>query len=262
MVDVRCLRQAGRAARIDVEAPVLDRKRRELAGRNRRVGQRVDPGIKALVAFRCSAVAPELRSRDEVRLGGAEPFDQRRIDDDVLRGNDVDAMRQRRAAEICIEQGDDPAGARDAEPDREIFRPVRHHQRHHVALGDAMRHRPAGVLVGAPVELPIGERLALGDEGGLVAIGAGELARDLREGAVRRLCDLGHLRDGAEHAGQVGKVAPDSLDQAHSHPCRRPPNLRANIADSPGRRKASIVVMVARAFRSPCEGIITLAEHG
>ena len=73
--------------------------------------------------------------------------------------------RARGIGQAAVEQRHDPADARDAEPDRQIFGPVRHQQADRVAFGDALRKRPSGVAVRSPGQCPIGQTfLALGEE--------------------------------------------------------------------------------------------------
>ena len=57
--------------------------------------------------------------------------------------DDVDAMGERGAAQIGVEQRDDAADAGDAEPDRQIFRPVRHHQADVSPLREILRRAPS-----------------------------------------------------------------------------------------------------------------------
>ena len=134
VVEVRGLRQAGRAARVDEEALVLDGEAREIPFGDRRIGEAVELRVEPLVAFALGAVAPELRAGGDIRRGGAEALDQLRVDDHVSRLHDIDAVGERGAGQVRVEERDDAAGSRDAEPGGEVFRPVRHHQRDHVAL--------------------------------------------------------------------------------------------------------------------------------
>jgi hypothetical protein len=116
-------------------------------------------------------------------VGGCE----RSIDDDVLRRDDVDAVGERRPGQIGVEEGGDAAGAGDAEPDREIFRAVRHQEGDRVSLLQIVGHCPAGVLVGATVVLDVAHLLAVGDEGGLVAVSPREILHEIPDGSRRVL---------------------------------------------------------------------------
>ena len=64
------------------------------------------------------------------RCGAAVAKDWRELgrDDDMGGRGDRDAMGERLAGQIGVEQRDDAADLGDAEPDGEIFRPVGHQQ--------------------------------------------------------------------------------------------------------------------------------------
>ncbi len=68
-----------------------------------------------------------------------------------------------RAAQLRIDQRHDAADRGDAEPDRQIFRPVRHHQANRLALGEVLVERPARVAVAALDERAIGEGSAFAE---------------------------------------------------------------------------------------------------
>ena len=61
------------------------------------------------------------------------------------------------AGQVGVDQRRDAADAGDAEPDRHVFRPVRHQQADRLALGEILRQRPARVAVGALGERAIAE---------------------------------------------------------------------------------------------------------
>ncbi len=99
---------------------------------------------RKIIASPCDQIFGRLESVAERNC-----IDQFAGDDDVLRRDDVDAMGERVPAELRVEQRNDAADAGDAEPDRQVFGPVRHHQADGLALGELLRERPAGVAVGA-----------------------------------------------------------------------------------------------------------------
>ena len=149
MADDRRLRQAGGAGRVDVERAIVDRHRRPLRG-----GETVARKFRDLRGDvgQCRA-AVAMRPNDGVgrkmRRCAAKGLQQLPRDDDVPRRNGVDAMGERSAHEMGVEQRDDAAGAADAGPDRQVFGPVGHQQAHRVALAHPMHPGPAGIAVGA-----------------------------------------------------------------------------------------------------------------
>ena len=83
--------------------------------------------------------------------------------------DNIDAMRERGAGQIGIDQRYHPADLDDAQPDGHIFGPIPHHQADHVAFGEALVERPSGILVRAIYERAIGEALAFGQQGRRIA---------------------------------------------------------------------------------------------
>jgi hypothetical protein len=77
-------------------------------------------------------------------------------------------------------------------------------------------------LVAALVELAVAHPLALGEKRDTVAVLVCQRARHLWKCAARILGDLADLGDRPEHAGQVGVIARDALEEPHSSPCRHP----------------------------------------
>ena len=55
-------------------------------------------------------------------------FAKFRSDNDMFRRDDIDAMGERRTAKLGVDQRNDDAHARQSQPYRHIFRPVRHHE--------------------------------------------------------------------------------------------------------------------------------------
>ena len=94
------------------------------------------------------------------RKRGADVIAELGGDDDVLRRDDIDAMGEGSAAKIGVDQRNDAAHLGDAEPDRQVFGPVRHDEAHRLALAELLRQRPARITVGAVGERAIGQALA------------------------------------------------------------------------------------------------------
>ncbi len=74
-----------------------------------------------------------------------ERIGQRGVHDDMPRRGDADAVRERLADQVGVDERDDRAHAGNPEPDRQIFRPIGHQQADHVAFADALRQRPARI---------------------------------------------------------------------------------------------------------------------
>src|ERR1700722_4964838 len=97
-------------------------------------------------------------------------------DDDMGGRGDRDAMGERLAGEIRIEQRNDAANLRDAKPDREIFRPVGHQQADADARLDALGDRPSGIAVHSLRKRCEAHRLPVAEQRRLVAKRLAELA--------------------------------------------------------------------------------------
>ena len=76
-----------------------------------------------------------------------------RRDDDVARRRPRPGSGPAPRREVGVDQRDHDADAGEAQPDRQIFRPVRHQQRDHVALGEPWASAQRGVAAGALGEL-------------------------------------------------------------------------------------------------------------
>ena len=96
-----------------------------------------------------------------------------------------------------------PPTLRDAEPDRHIFRPVRHHQADGLAFGEILIERPARVAVGA-----LGKR----------AIGQRARAAEISACASPRLCASSSITCGKRRCGlpAIGAVASSARTQSRS----------------------------------------------
>ena len=82
----------------------------------------------------------------------AAAIDEFRTYDQMFGRDEIDAMGERGAGQIRIEQRHHATGLGDAQPERHEFRPVRHEQTDAIAFADALRERPSGVLVRASGE--------------------------------------------------------------------------------------------------------------
>ena len=213
MVDVGGLRQPGRAAGIDEKRPILDREhglfRRAERCRRKRLDRLVDPEI---IQGRL-AVRPYFRRALQKLPRGFEVRGEIGADNDMLRLDDVHAMREALSVEIGVEQRDDAASPRHAEPERHVVRPVEHEERDDIAFSDIVRLRPARIAVGALVEAAIAERLPVGDQGRAVPVFGCERRNHVGEGPAFVLHDGLHLAQGAQGAREQRPVFPQAIEQ-------------------------------------------------
>jgi hypothetical protein len=193
VADLRGFRQTGRAGGVDQERAVGDRHRAAFGQRQRLGRVALDRAIDALKATAAFAVQPNLRAAHELRGCALELHGAFGGDDQMFRRDDVDAMGERMPAQLGIDQRNDDARAGEAEPDRQIFRPVRHHQADCFALGQPLIERPMCETVSARDERAIGQALAADccDQRGRVALRLPELRdhvieQPLRTGSDRR----------------------------------------------------------------------------
>ena len=192
VADMRGFRQSGRAGGVDQERAIGDRHRAAF-GQRQRLGRVVrDRVIDALKAA-AFAVQPNLRAAHKLRGCALELRGAFGGDDQMFRRDDVDAMGERMPAQLGVDQRDDDARAGKAEPDRQIFRPVRHHQADRFALGQPLIERPMCETVSARDERAIGQALAADccDQRRRIALRLGEfrdhvVEQPLRTGSDRR----------------------------------------------------------------------------
>ena len=103
------------------------------------------------------------------RYPGRDPregLDERGVDYNVPRCNDIDGMYQRVADEIGVEQRNYATDARDSQPDRHIFGAAWHEQTHDIAEGQALSECPSCILVGSLCKTAIGQVLTLRKKSG------------------------------------------------------------------------------------------------
>ena len=152
VADMGRLGQSGCAGGVDQQGAVIQR---DLAPF--RFGQRC-AGKTFQQPAEIRTMAPDFRAasdRDRARpLGG----------DDVLGRRLLDAMGKRFALQVGVDQRHNPADAGDAEPDRQIIRPVGHQQADRIAFLDALGQRPAGNPVGARREPGMAQAFAGADQ--------------------------------------------------------------------------------------------------
>ena len=214
MTDVGGLGQPRRARGINVERPILD-------------GQRPPPTLAQLVARVSidgplntrelgvvSAVHPDLCRTHTARQRGGQRLDELRRHDDVLGLDDIDAVRERGAEEIRIEKRDDTADTGDAEPDRHVFRPVRHEQTDGVALANTLVERPTGISVRPLGERAIGQTLAIGEERRRLTEFLGEFVDHGRQNAIGILWDRRRQLERAHP-----RLGSDTIAANHSRAC-------------------------------------------
>ena len=79
------------------------------------------------------AVDPAAQLRRMPRSDTGEGFDEITPDDTEPGRDEIDRVRQRRAAQMGIDQGDGDRDSRHPQPNRHVFPAIRHHQADHVA---------------------------------------------------------------------------------------------------------------------------------
>ena len=249
VVHVGGLRQPGGAGRVDVERAVLDGEGRTVGRRELRAGEAVDRAVDAREIGVGIAVQPDLGVAGEVRARARKRIEQFRGDHDVLGADHIDAVRQCGPGQVGVEQRHHAADMRDADPDGQEFRAARHHQADGVALGHALRQRPAGVAVRTRVELAVAEALAVGQQRRRVAVFVREFGDNLREDAGRIAGDRCGCMQGAQRPPQAGRVGRQPLDDTHDQ--SRPAPSRDS---RPVRRGASgSARTLARRQKHRCE---------
>src|SRR6202035_6083902 len=124
MADMGGLRQAGGAGGVNVERAVGDSDAAAFRFGQASAGQLFDGMVDAGKIV--TAVRPDFWRARHGRKGGADFAAQLGSDNDVLRLDDIEAMGEGSAAQIGVDQRNDAAHFADAEPDRQVFGPVRH----------------------------------------------------------------------------------------------------------------------------------------
>jgi len=157
MVHVGGLRQAGRARRIDVERAIFDGEHGTVGSGELVAGKVVEIAIDAREVGIGLAVKPDLGVAGNMRARTRQRLVQLVGHDDVLGIHHIDAVGERHSREVGVDECNDAAGPRDADPGGQEFRSARHHQTDDVALVQILRQRPARIAVGARCELAVGE---------------------------------------------------------------------------------------------------------
>ena len=146
VVDVGGLRQAGGAGGVDVERAILDGQRRALG---RRRAARTSWRSIALIDARKFATVFAVRPRSSARAqqaAAARSRTARRSSAATMTCFGATMSMQWASdapTRLVLSSATTPPAAGDAEPDRHIFGPVRHHQADRLALGAASARAPS-----------------------------------------------------------------------------------------------------------------------
>src|SRR6267143_128470 len=189
MAHLRGFGQPGRARGIDVERRTVDGRPTALGLAQRLGWLSLDVAIDARELVAAGAVNPDLDRLLAVEQRSAQRLDELRGRDDVLGGDDIDAVGERGTGHVRIEQRNDPAYPRDPKPDRHVLGPVRHEQTYHVALVEALAEGQASISVRPLRELAIAQALVVGEERRRRIELLGELLDHSRENTTRTLRD-------------------------------------------------------------------------
>jgi hypothetical protein len=79
---------------------------------------------------------PDSCSAREVAKRCVQTVDEFGFHNHMLGLDNIDAMRKGPASQISVEQGDNTADFGDTQPNRQVFRPIRHQQTNRVAFGE------------------------------------------------------------------------------------------------------------------------------
>ena len=190
MADIGSLGQPGGAGGVYVKCAIRDGDGAQLGPDQRRARLALDRAVDArkvcvACARRYSAMHPDADLLGEARAHARDGGGKLGRRDDVLGCDDIDAMGEPRALEAGIEERHHAPDPRHPEPDRQILRPVRHHEADRIALGHSQFERPARIAVGAGGELPVAHGLPLGKQRRGVAEGGTQLLDHGRQRAPR-----------------------------------------------------------------------------
>jgi hypothetical protein len=159
----------------------------------------------------------------------------------MLRLDDIDAMGERGADQIGVDQRRHPAGAGDADPGRHVLRTVRHQQADRLALAEMLAPRPARVAVRPLAQRAVAQLLAVRDQGGLVAVFLDQFVDHHRKHPRRVLGDRRRHPQRAKRAAQENDVILQMLEKGHA---RLAPATGASdsVAASESRRNLASVL--------------------
>ena len=146
------------------------------------------------------AVHPEPRGSREERPRAVEGLEQLRRDKHHPGRNRIDAMRERGADQVGVEERDRRADLGEAEPDRHVVRLVAHQKADGVPARETLIEGPSRVSIGAGRELPIGEGFACADQGRLCPAPLRNGLDDPQQRSARVRPDPGRAFQGAEPA--------------------------------------------------------------
>ena len=212
--DARRLRQTGGAGGVDEQRRLIDRQRRPLGGPKRLGRESLDLDVDPTRAGLPFAMNEDRHRRRQLGEAGGEWRHMRGVDDRRLGADDGDRMGKRGSGEIGVDQRRRHPGARHAEPDRDIFRAVSHHQADRVALAEPLRPRPTGVAAGARVELTIGEGLCVAEQRRPVAMGSSPAFEIIAKREMAVLGDRTGAAKRPDDAARVGDLAFQSRQHA------------------------------------------------
>ncbi len=113
------------------------------------------------------------------------------------------AMAERGAAQVGVQEGDHAADAAHPEPGRQVVGPVGRHQRHNLALAQPLRQGPATIAAGLARQLVVGQGFGVRQQGRRVGLAIGPFVYDAGQQPMGLLAQArGHLQ--RPHPGPVG----------------------------------------------------------
>jgi hypothetical protein len=119
---------------------------------------------------RLAAANPDFWRAIKMRPRGLEYIGKLAGEDDVVGLGEVDAMGQRLADKLRVDERDHAADLADAKPGGDVIRPARHQQANRVAFFNSRRQRPTGILVDPLRQRSVAEGFRLRDQGGPIRL--------------------------------------------------------------------------------------------
>jgi len=128
----------------------------------------------------------------------------------------VERVGERAPREIVVDERRDRADLDDPEPRKQIFGPVFHQQRNHIAALDALREGPARILIARLIVFTVGIAAVLEIDRDVVGLLDCEALHDICRARRRVGAHAIDALQGAQNAGEKDVFAPDALKDTHA----------------------------------------------
>ncbi len=157
MADIGRFGKASGSGRVDVKRMSVERGRRAFRLSQFRGRQARDGNVEPQKFVSTRTVLPIPDRFGNVLACGPQAGNQRSGDDDITWCDDIDGVRQCRAARVGVEQRHHHAGSRESEPDRQVVRTVRHQEANGITGSEAHFEGPARVTVDGVGQLAVAQ---------------------------------------------------------------------------------------------------------